>query len=137
MQGDRKSSLNMSWMLLKDIDNTSYLGVELSPDMKLNSHVKKVTTRGIEMLNILHRNLKNCPKNAMILSYKSLLMPKLDTHLPYGFSYCRQHLKTRSPMTIGTFCQHHDSVTSMMKDLDWPSLQQDEQKKDWHNFTTL
>ena len=44
-------------------DSTSYLGVELSADMKWNTHVKKVTAKGNTMLGILRRNLKNCPKN--------------------------------------------------------------------------
>ena len=48
-------------VLLKYTDSTSYLGVELSADMKWNSHVKKVTAKGNTMLGILRRNLKNCP----------------------------------------------------------------------------
>ena len=65
-------------VLLKDIDSTSYLGVELSADMKWNSHVKKVTAKGNTMLGILRRNLKNCPKNLKDLAYKSILRPKLE-----------------------------------------------------------
>ena len=60
-------------VLLKDTDSTSYLGVELSADMKWNSHVKKVTAKGNTMLGILRRNLKNCPKNLKDLAYKSIL----------------------------------------------------------------
>ena len=71
-------------VLLKDTDSTSYLGVELLADMKWNSHVKNVTAKGNTMLGILRRNLKNCPKNLKDLAYKSLLRPKLSTHVPYG-----------------------------------------------------
>ena len=60
-------------VLLKDTDSTSYLGVELSADMKWNSHVKKVTAKRNTMLGILRRNLKNCPKNLKDLAYKSIL----------------------------------------------------------------
>ena len=65
-------------VLLKDTDSTSYLGVQLSADMKWNSHVKKVTAKRNTMLGILRRNLKNCPKNLKDLAYKSILRPKLE-----------------------------------------------------------
>ena len=65
MHDKRKLSLDMTHeldgVLLKDTDSTSYLGVELSTDMKWHSHVKKVTAKGNTMLGILCRNLdKHC-----------------------------------------------------------------------------
>ena len=75
-------------VLLKDTDSTSYLGVELSADMKWNSHVKKVTAKRNTMLGILRRNLKNCPKNLKDLAYKSILRPKLE----YACSISQQTL---------------------------------------------
>ena len=41
-----KSSLDISWMVCdSDTDDTLYLGVESSADLKWNSHVEKVTPR--------------------------------------------------------------------------------------------
>ena len=76
-------------VLLKDTDSTSYLGVELLADMKWNSHVKKVTAKGI-----LRRNLKNCTKNLKDLAYKSILRPKLEYACSIWDPYTDVNIKT-------------------------------------------
>ena len=45
---------------LAETSSTTYLGVELSADMKWNTHVKKTAAKGNQMLGVLRRNLKNC-----------------------------------------------------------------------------
>ena len=117
-------------VLLKDTDSTSYLGVELSADMKCNSHVKKVTAKGNTMLGILCRNLKNCPKTLKDLEYKSILKPKLEYACSIWDPYTDINIKTlegvqrRSARFVCNKFSYHESVTSMLKELDWPSLQQ-------------
>ena len=124
-------------LLLEDTDSTSYLGVLLSADMKWSSHVKKVTAEGNTMLGILHRNIKNCPKNLKDLAYKSLLKPKLE----YRYAYCiwdpymANNIKTlegvqrRSTRFVCNKYSYHESTTSMLKELDLPSPSREEQKK--------
>ena len=120
-------------ILLKDTDSTSYLGVELSADMKWNSHVKKATVKGNTMLEILCRNLKNCLKNLKALAYKSILRPKLECACSIWDPYTDVNIKTlegvqtqrRSARFVcNQFSFHHESVTSMLNELDWPSIQQ-------------
>ena len=117
-------------VLLKDTDSTSYLGVELSADMKCNSHVKKVTAKGNTMLGILCRNLKNCPKTLKDLEYKSILKPKLEYACSIWDTYTDINIKTlegvqrRSARFVCNKFSYHESVTSMLKELAWPSLQQ-------------
>ena len=117
-------------VLLKDTDSTSYLGVELSADMKWNSHVKKVTAKRNTMLGILRRSLKNCPKNLKDLAYKYILTPKLEYTCSIWSSYMAGNIKTlegvqrRSAHFVCNKFSYHESITSMLKELDWPSLQQ-------------
>ena len=122
--------------LLKDTDSTSYLGVELSADMKWNYHVKKVTANGNTMLGIVRRNLKNWPKNLKDLAYQSLLRPKLEYACFTWDPYTADNIKTlecvqrRSARFVCNKYSYHESVTSMLKDLDWPSLQQKRAEKE-------
>ena len=62
----RKKKITKNYKLngvsLTETSSTTYLGVELSADMKLNTHVKKTVAKGNQMLGILRRNLKNCPR---------------------------------------------------------------------------
>ena len=112
-------------VLLKDTDSTSYLGVELSADMKWNSHVKKVTAKGNTLLGILRRNLKNLKD----LAYKSILRPKLEYACSIWDPYTDVNIKTlegvqrRSACFVCNQFSCHESVTSMLNELDWPSLQ--------------
>ena len=46
--------------------------------MKWNAHVKKAVAKGNQMLGVLRRNLKHCPRNLRDLAYKSILRPKLE-----------------------------------------------------------
>ena len=97
----------------------SYLGVELSAYMKWNSHVNKVTAKGNTMLGILHRNLKNCPKNLKDLAYKSILRPKLEYACSIWDTYTAVNIKTleRFQRRSARFVynkfsyHHHESVT--------------------------
>ena len=117
-------------VLLKDTDNTSYLGVELSADMKWNSHVKKVTAKGNTMLGILRKNLINCPNNRKDLAYKSILRPKFEYACSIWDPFTAGNIKTlegvqrRSARFVCNKFSYTESVTSMLKELDWPSRQQ-------------
>ena len=46
--------------------------------MKWNTHVKKTASKGNQMLGVLRRNLKKCPRNLKDPAYKSILRPKLE-----------------------------------------------------------
>ena len=69
---------------LAETSSTTYLGAELSADMKWNTHVKKTAAKGNQMLGVLRRNLKNCPRNLKDLAYKSILRLKLSMQVQYG-----------------------------------------------------
>ena len=129
-------------VLLKDTDSTSCLGIELSADMKWNSHVKKVMAKGNTMLGILYRNLKNCSKNLKDLAYKSILRPKLEYACSIWDPYTDVNIKTlegvqrRSARFVCNKFSYHESVTSMLNELDWPSLQWRRAEKEWHYSTS-
>ena len=64
--------------LLADTPSTSYLGVELSSDLRWNKQVKKTVAKGNQTLGVLKRNLRHCPRSIKDMAYKTILRPKLE-----------------------------------------------------------
>ena len=115
---------------LAETSSTTYLGVELSADMKWNTHVKKTAAKGNQMLGVLRRNLKNCPRNLKDLAYKSILRPKLEYASSVWDPYTAENInklegvQRRSARFVCNKYTRKESVTSMLDDLEWPPLQQ-------------
>ena len=58
--------------------STSNLGVELSTDLRWNKQVIKTVAKGNQMLGVLKRNLRYCPRSMSDMAYKTILQPKLE-----------------------------------------------------------
>ena len=71
-------------------NSTAYLGVELSSDLKWNTHVRKTASKANQTLGVLRRNLKNCPREIKNMAYKSILRPKMEYAAPIWDPYCIQ-----------------------------------------------
>ena len=63
---------------LADTPTTSYLGVELSSDLRWNKQVKKTVAKGNQTLGVLKRNLRHCPRSIKDMAYKTILRLKLE-----------------------------------------------------------
>ena len=63
---------------LTDTSGTSYLGVELSSDLRWNKQVKKTVAKGNQTFGVLKRNLRHCPRSIKDMAYKTILRPKLE-----------------------------------------------------------
>ena len=98
--------------------------------MKWNTHVKKTAAKGNQMLGVLRRNLKNCPRNLKDLAYKSILRPKLEYASSVWHPYTAENInklegvQRRSARFVCNKYSRKESVTSMLDDLEWPPLQQ-------------
>ena len=98
--------------------------------------MKKVTAKGNTMLGMMIqgircRNLKNCSKNLKDLAYKVILRPKLeypcsiwDPYTDVNIIKTLEGVQRRSAHFVCNKFSYHESVTSMLNELDWPSLQQ-------------
>ena len=109
---------------LAETSSTTYFGVELSADMKWNTHVKKTAAKGNQMLGVLRRNLKNCPRNLKDLAYKSILRPKLEYASSVWVPYTAENInkleevQRRSARFVCNKYSRKESVTSMLDDLE-------------------
>ena len=69
---------------LADTPSTSYLGVELSSDLRWNKQVKKTVAKGNQTLGVLKRNLRHCPRSIKDMAYKTILRLKWNMLLLSG-----------------------------------------------------
>ncbi len=116
--------------LLEPTHSTTYLGVELSSDLKWNSHVDKVAAKGNQMLGVLRRNLKQCPKPLKEIAYKTLLRPKLEYATTVWDPYTKENIgkiervQRRSARFVCNNYGRTSSVSEMLTSLEWPLLEQ-------------
>ena len=60
----------------------SYLGVEISSDLKWNNHISRISAKANHTLGFVHRNLKFCSKHIKLLAYFTLIRPILEYGAP-------------------------------------------------------
>ena len=66
---------------LAETTSHTYLGVELSNNLKWNKHVDHITAKGNRSLGFINCNLNRCTEDIKSLAYRSLVRPSLE--------YCR------------------------------------------------
>ena len=91
LQTRAKSSFmySLSGIFLKQVQETTYLGINISNNLKWNSHICNITRKAGQTLGFLRRNLQNCPKECRRLAYIALVRSKLE----YASSVWDPHTK--------------------------------------------
>jgi hypothetical protein len=64
--------------VLRSVTSARYLGVQLSHDLKWNSHISNVTAKANSTLGFLKRNLRIKERELKKKAYVSLVRPQLD-----------------------------------------------------------
>ena len=64
--------------ILKQTQSHSYLGVEITSDLKWNSHISNITAKANRSLGFIRRNLYSCPSHLKTNAYSSLVRPLLE-----------------------------------------------------------
>ena len=59
-----------------------YLGVELTDNMKYNTHITTITSKASRVLGFVKRNLKHFPRTVKERAYQTLVRPKLEYSSP-------------------------------------------------------
>ena len=114
---------------LTSVTDYSYLGLSFSTDMSWQKHIGKITNKANRMLGLLRRNLRNCPRRTRQQAYISLVRP----HLEYCNTVWSPHTKKdiakvesiqrRAARFVTQRYRRRDSVTSMLQELEWKSLE--------------
>ena len=115
---------------LADTPSTSYLGVELSSDLRWNKQVKKTVAKGNQTLGVLKRNLRHCPRSIKDMAYKTTLRPKLEYASAVWDPFTEDNIRKleavqrRAARFVCNSYRQTASVSSMLSELSWPLLEQ-------------
>jgi hypothetical protein len=124
---------SMAGQKLSVVKHHPYLGVELSENMKYNIHIENIISKASQVLGFLKRNLRHCPKPVKERAYMSLVRPKLE----YSSTIWNPQQKTQTKQieqlqrnaarfVLNQPYDHKNpsSVTTMLQQLRWPTLEQ-------------
>ena len=114
---------------LEKVNDTKYLGVTIQSNLEWDKHIDSTCAKASKMLGLLRRNIKIAPIATKELGYKSLVRPILeycscvwDPHTQKNIDKLEK-IQRRAARFVLNRHQKKDSVTSMLKELKWDTLQ--------------
>ena len=116
-------------------DSAPYLGVLLNKNLSWSEHIRSATSKARRTLGALRRNLKQCPRPLKERAYLAMVRPTLeyasciwDPHLKQDIQLLESVQRRAARFVLNKphrrSASKHDSVTEMISQLGWPSLQQ-------------
>ena len=124
----------MNGVPLTTVEEHHYLGILLNDKLSWCSHIDQTCNKANRLLGFLKRNLpsNNSCQYIRALSYKQLILPTLnycasiwDPHQQYLINRIEmiQHRAARFVLNHPWQKLHRDSITLMLSELQWPTLQ--------------
>ena len=116
--------------VLEQVDDATYLGVEVSKDLSWHKQCNKVATKGNRTLGFIKRNIKAPSRNTREYAYKTLVRPSVEyassVWSPHQqeLKYIIERVQRRAARYVTKRYDRTDSVTAMLDDLSWETLEQ-------------
>lgn len=114
---------------LQIVDNAKYLGLTISKNLSWNNHVNNITKKANSTLAFLRRNIRNCPQRAKTQAYNTFVRPSLeyastvwDPHTQANINKV-ESIQRRAARFVTNNYDPRASVTTLLQDLNWPTLQ--------------
>lgn len=129
----KKNRIHYSYKLhghvLESVDSSKYLGVTLQNNLKWDKHINTITSKANQTLGFLRRNLKITSTKAKDHAYKAIVRPKLeyastvwDPHTQNNIQQIEK-VQRRAARFVSNRYHNTSSVSDMITDLNWPSLE--------------
>ena len=115
---------------LQALEDHTYLGVSINNKLSWNNHINKTVTKANKTLGLLRRNFHHCQQSVKATAYKTLVRPQLEYCStiwdPYQQVYINavEAIQNRAARFVKCNYSRHNSVSVMVKDLEWKSLQE-------------
>ena len=107
-----------------------FLGVHLSKDLPWNTHVNNITSTAYKTLGFVKRNVNTTNQSVRELAYKTLVRPQLEYASNVWSPSTKVNIdkiemtQRRAAHWVKSNYSSYDSVTEMLHDLGWRSLEQ-------------
>ncbi len=119
---------NIHGKTLAHVQHAKYLGLTISTNLSWNKHIDNITKKA--NCAFLRRNISGCSKNIKAQCYTTLVRPNVeyaatiwDPHTKRNMDKLEQVQRRAARFVNGDYSSY-SSVSNMIKDLKWPSLQQ-------------
>lgn len=114
---------------IQEVTHAKYLGVVIDQHLNWNEHVKQTVSKATRIKSFLHRNLYQCPPTVKCNIYKAMVRPIMeysstvwDPHTSTNINNLESVQRSAARMCFRDFSRF-SSVTSMLNDLELPTLQ--------------
>ena len=117
---------------LEIVEQHNYLGVCLHHRLSWQLYIDSICNKANHLLGFLYRNLRHCPNKLKECAYKQMILPILEYCSPIWDPYQHrsihkikmiQHRAARFVLNQPWNRQHQDSISEMLQNLKWSSLQ--------------
>lgn len=116
---------------LETVTSYPYLGVNLSNNLKWDTHVAAITSKANKSLGFLRRNLYMCPEKVKAQAYTALIRPTLEYASSAWDPYRQTHINQleaiqRKAARFATKCYSRKPgcVTAALQHLKWNTLEE-------------
>ena len=110
-------------------DKHPYLGITLHKTMQWSHHIDGICKKASKVLNFIWRNLSKCSTEVKSTAYLTLVRPILeyaasvwDPHQQYLIDNIKK-IQRRAARWVLSDYRQQSSVTNMLNQLHWPTLQ--------------
>ena len=113
---------------LENVPHTKYLGVTIQSNLKWDIHTKQVSAKATKTLNVLKRNLRST-REVREKAYKSLVRPQVEYSASVWSPWLAkdktllERVQRRSARYVCNTYSRYSSVTDMLKQLQWETLE--------------
>ena len=115
--------------ILESVGCSKYLGVEISSNLTFNNHIQKICTSANRSVGFIKRNIRTKSRDISEMAYKTLVRPLVEysssVWSPNTDKYIGKIAMVQRKAARWTLDFHTQaSVTEMLTQLDWRSLEQ-------------
>ena len=115
---------------LETVADATYLGVTLSDNLDWHKQTAKVVAKANRSLGFVRRNVRTATKETKVLAYQALVRPITEYASTVWSPHQRDLIQDlemtqrRAARYVTKQYGRHDSVTKMLEDLGWETLEQ-------------
>lgn len=114
---------------LNEVQQTKYLGVTITSDLRWNSHINSIVNKANSRLGFLRRNLQVRQQRMKSMAYKSLVRPLLEyasaiwSPAAEGLKHQVEMVQRRAARFVTSTYNPRASVTEILHHLQWKTLE--------------
>ena len=113
---------------LQETSSHSYLGVDISNNLKWDTHIDRISASANKTIGFIRRNLRPCTVEARSTAYKALVRQTLEYCCSVWDPYQKGHIKQlgmvqrRAARMVTKNYNWENSASKLMTDLKWENL---------------